>query len=424
MIGARWSAAAMAPVDAGAQPAAPAPRPLLGTGRRFAVAVAGCLVLAALLRPVPPQFKYRNGGDCVRYLTWGQVVRDRGLAAFPILVDEYRHRWVGFPPPTRWTWLLSIGGLMRLWRSPGDVYHPIVLLAWLGGVLSIIPLALWLRRLFAPEVVVLSLLLFATSPLLRGMSHFPLPDSASLVLTIGLFACASEWLFTPRRWLLWALGVLAFLSVTWKETGLFSVIAAAAISVWGARRTGRLRPAPLVAMLGGCVAALAVTIPLAGGPTQFALLVQDYVRGNLNTGNKALVSGPYYRYLVDLMIVAPAMLVTALVSLVPLLGSHAFGAGASQLLWAAVPTLALNSMLSKSIRYAMPVDVCLRALCAGAVWLLFSSGERWRRAAAAVLLVTLLAHDMVLHALLWGQDQVYDPVTWMIARALHMIPWN
>ena len=396
--------------------------PPRGARRSFLVALVATLVLAALLRPVPPKFKYRYGGDCVRYLTWSQVVYDKGLRAFPELVDTYRKQWVGFPPPTRWTYLLSIAGVKALWRNPGDEYHPIVLLSWLGGLLAMVPLAFWLRRLFAPPVVALSLLLFATSPLLRGMTHFPLPDSASLVLTVALFAATAAWIAEPRRWLPWALGALAFVSVTWKETGLFSVIGAMAIVWWDARRTGRWQRGPLIAMFVGCAVALAVTIPLAGGPVQFALLVKDYVHGNLHTGNKGLVSGPYYRYLVDLMIVAPAMMVTSLVAIPVLLRSEPERDGTSQILYVAIPVMVLNSLLSKSIRYVMPVDVCLRVLCAAAVWFVWRMEGGKRRLWAVALLAVLVGHDMVLHHLLWGDDQVYDPVTWMIARALQMIP--
>ena len=81
------------------------------------------LIIGALLHPFPAKFVFRNGGDCVRYLTWSRVVAAKGLWAFPGLVEEYRSRWVGFPPPTRWGWLLAIAGVMRLWPGAATPYQ-------------------------------------------------------------------------------------------------------------------------------------------------------------------------------------------------------------------------------------------------------------------------------------------------------------
>src|SRR5260370_29345798 len=100
---------------------------------------------------MPPKFVWRNGGDCVRYINWSTKVANEGFRAFPALVDEWQHRWVGFPPPTRWTYLSLIAGIMRIWPHPTDNYHPLVIISWLAGRLVLFALAPGLRRRVPPE---------------------------------------------------------------------------------------------------------------------------------------------------------------------------------------------------------------------------------------------------------------------------------
>ncbi|MFO0574805.1 MAG: hypothetical protein U1A78_12505 [Polyangia bacterium] len=419
-------------------------------GPRFVGVLVVALVLAAVLRPLPPRFVFRHGGDCVRYLDWSRLVAERGLAAFPALLGEWHARWVGFPPPTRWTWLLLIAGVMRLWPfAPGpepgfvhDDYAPIVLISWLAGVLSLLPLGLWLRRLAPLWVTALALLLAATSPLLRGMSRFPLPDSLQLFNTLAVLWATSEWMVSRRRWLLVVQALFAFLLCTVRETGLLSVLTAAALAGWqqgrplpgGAdepgeqagvepRRDGRAR-AVWLALLAGCVLALVLTLPVVGGPGPFVNAVVTYVGSVLRTGNLAYVSGPPYRYLVDFMIVAPAVTATALMAAPLLLVQRR--AGLRELVPAVVLVtlllLATNSALTKTLRYVMAVEVGMRVLAAAAVYALWQDGRPWPRRAALALGITLVAVDQALFQALFARDQVYDPVTWSIARQLGLIP--
>lgn len=412
-------------------------------GPRFVGVLVVALVLAAVLRPVPPRFVFRHGGDCVRYLDWSRVVSERGLAAFPALLGEWHARWVGFPPPTRWTWLWLIAGGMRLWPyAPGpdpgfvhDDYAPIVLISWLAGVLSLLPLGLWLRRLAPLGVTALALLLAATSPLLRGMSRFPLPDSLQLFNTLAVLWATSEWVLTRRRWLLLLQALFAFLLCTVRETGLLSVLTAAALARWQETRPlpdtdgggggggGRARAAWL-ALLAGCVLALVLTIPVVGGLGPFVEAVRTYVGSVLRTGNLAYVSGPPYRYLVDFMIVAPAVTATALMAAPLLLVQRR--AGLRELVPAVVLVtlllLATNSALTKTLRYVMAVEVGMRALAAAAVYALWQDGRAWPRRAALALGISLVAVDQALFQALFARDQVYDPVTWSIARQLGLIP--
>ena len=70
-----------------------------------------------------------------------------------------------------------------------------------------------------------------------------------------------------------------------------------------------------------------------------------------------------------------------------------------------------------------PAAALLAALlAAAAVYALWQDGRPWHRRAALALGITLVAVDQALFRALFARDQVYDPVTWSIARQLGLIP--
>lgn len=391
----------------------------------FLLALLLVVLVGALIHPFPRRFVFRNGGDCVRYLTWSRVVAQHGLAAFPGLVDEYRHRWLGFPPPTRWAWLLLIAAGMRAWPGAADEYHPLVLLSWLGAVLSVVPLGLWLRRRVPAPAVVLAMALVTTSPLSRAMGHFPLPDALHTLICLGLLAATAAWLDRPRPWLLWAIGASTVLVLATRETGVINLLGAASLVLLDAARSPgrRLHREPLLALLAGAVAMVLITLPLAGGPVQLVLLAYDVVHAALyTTGAMMYATGPYYRYLVDFMIVAPLVVVTTIASIAPLRRRPELRATVDQLLLPSLVVLGLFSLLTKTLRYVLVVDIGMRALTALAVWALYTTPPRRNRLLAGALVIALFAHDFAIYRPLWGKDQIYDPVTWGLTKYLRMIP--
>jgi hypothetical protein len=375
-------------------------------------------LIALVNRPVADHFKWRHGGDCVRYITWSKVVADKGLAAFPALVQEYRVKWIGFPPPIRWSWLMMIAGVMRAWPAPSDDYHPLVLIAFVFGVLAFLPVWWWLRLRAPPPAVVLAALLVTTAPMARGMSKYPLPDSLQMTLGLTLFAAVSNWLRTQKRSLLYAICGVTLFILSSRESGFVVLFAATAMVILDGRP---VKLPPLVAMFTGCVLMLLISAALSGGFGQLFGLARDVVHGALNTGNGAYVGGPYYRYLVDLMMVSPAVMVTAAASAGWLRRQPDLKPIVDQVLVATLVSLLFLSALPKTLRYVLIVDSGLRILCALAVWALYREGGR-RRILGIVVFITLIAHDEVLHALLFARDQVYDPVQWSVAKQLRMIP--
>jgi len=390
----------------------------------FVLAVSACVLVAALLRPFPAEFKFRHGGDCVHYYDWSKAIKERGLAAFPSLVEEWRTRLVGSPPPTRWAYLVLGAAAMKLWPNPTDQYDPLVLLAWLSGVLALIPMAFWLRRRAPPEIVILCLLFMATAPVSRALSHFPLSDTVGFLFGLVLFAVTAEWLHQPQPAYLAAITFTAFLSLTIREPGIVLILGASGLVFLDGIRNRRLRWAPLWALFGGCVLALVVTAFVIGGPSVLLGIMklqgQQITKGVPNP----YVTGPYYKYLVDLVLVSPALVMTVAVAVVPLWRREELRPLIEHVLTASLVTLFFFCFLPIELRYIMPVDAGLRLVAAAAVWALWTRRDKLPGGplAAGVLLAVLFGHDLLIYRQLWGKDQIYDPVTWNLARQLRMIP--
>ena len=201
------------------------------------------------------------------------------------------------------------------------------------------------------------------------------------------------------------------------------------------RQTGLLKRGPLWALGVGCLAMVAITIPLAGGPVQLVLLAKDVVHAALFTSGALIYcSGPYYRYLVDFMVLSPVLVVTAIACIGPLRRRPDSRALVDEVLAPTLVVLGLFSLLSKTLRYVMVVDTGMRILAALAVWAIWrgpldeqgnevgAGDRRWRRLLAIALFIALVAHDLAIYRPLWGKDQIYDPVTWGLTKYLRMIP--
>lgn len=391
--------------------------------RRFAIVVTIAVVLAYLLRPMPDTFVHKNGGDCVRTLTWTGKLMAAGLSAYPSLIEEYNQRWVGFSTPLRYAWMTSIVAVGHVWGKPTDAYHPMLFLSRLGGALLLVPLAFWLRRITSMRVTLLALGLCAMSPLLRGMSRVPLPDSFHMLFVAGACAIPGVLRDATGRRRAWWLCLLA-LDVVWllgtRETGVLVMAVVLFLPTLESGWNPRADLPLFGALAAGGLLSLGLWMLCAGGAGAFFHHLAIYLKGAASTGNMAYVSGAYYRYFVDFAIVDPWIVAIALMAIIPLWTSTHRPVvrivGTSTL-----AMLSLFSLLTKSLRYVLMVDVGMRVLVAAGLVLLASDPKRRRQAVLAFLVV--LGHDIGLYLALYHRQQSYDPTTYSIARTLGFIPW-
>ena len=253
-------------------------------------------------------------------------------------------------------------------------------------------------------------LLLATSPLGLGMARRALSDNLNaLLMTIALLLCiealARDW---RRGWSFVALGFgAAFLA---KELNL--VLIPIGLGLLAAEAVRRGRAPSLVAL--ACISVVPVLLStgvlglVAGGlepvAKAFALLAggasgSDYAR--------RWGGGPWFRYVLDFLLLSPATTLLYVVSLGVLVGERSDDPRLRS--WALVPVLFVAATLSlpKFVRWALPLDVPLRLGAAAALARL--SGGRVAIFAGMVCLL-MVADLMAFHRFFVTAD-IYDPTT-------------
>lgn len=304
-----------------------------GTPIRTWLALAAILAIGITLRCIPWHGFQWVGFDENLYRAYVEKVDAIGVGAYPEIAQEYvvrqRETEKAFLPPTRFLYIFCAA----TWRAAfyGDAPYTKVetledvdrnaTLRSLRGVsalftcLTLFVAAAFARRLAGDRAMLAVTALMACAPTQLHMSQHGLIDGF-----FAFWALTSLWLLwenlqapNDARWLA-AYAVTLGLMVLTKENSAFvtaalcGTIAVAHSAKWG-RVTGKL----ILCTIVGPAAGLAVLVTLAGGPEVFIATYQLLVvkaqslRYAIATGD-----GPWYRYLVDLLLASPLILLLAI----------------------------------------------------------------------------------------------------------------
>lgn len=389
---------------------------------------AAILLAAAAVWGTLGSVRFQSQADEGVYLHYAVRVSREGPAALPGLFSEY-HRGEAvrkyYPSPLR---LTTIGLGAAAVRMGGENFRSLQWLSLASFLALLAALGLALFRIGEEESAGWVVLLVAASPLLLGMARRALSDSLVSALMAGGLLLLIDTLLRGGNRKSWAavalMYLLAFLS---KESGLLLIPISLALLAWWRFARGRpagLWPVLAVSVLPFLGAVLVVSVA-AGGPSAAWETFRTTV-GSAQTNAYALKygSGPWFRTLLDFLLLSPGPVLLCLGWLGFLLGS---GEGKEvEWMWAWVPVLflALCAAATKNVRYAMILEVPVRL---GAVFLLqrlsVRSGRPWARAAAIALPVILLAAlDLVSFHDLFVRQGIYDPMTATLLAARGLLP--
>lgn len=221
----------------------------------------------------------------------------------------------------------------------------------------------------------------------------------------------------PRLLAAYALG-LAVMVMT-KENSFFVYLALCgliATNRWG--KFGQVTPRLLVVSVIGPALGLLGLILLAGGVTEFAEIYRLLVSKAQNlTYAIQTGDGPWYRYLVDLLILSPLVLVLAIGGVfTQVRGNRAFVflvafVGFSYLIMC-------NVRYGMNLRYASIWDLPIRALAAAQVGALAARFGKRQALVASLAIVGLCAYDLRQYQVFFADFGLYELVT---AGLLHAV---
>lgn len=400
---------------------------------------AGVLVVLALvvllLEPHFASVRHQPLADEGYYLSYANFVAEGGWSAFPELFRSWlseEQNWI-HPPPSRVAFVV----ISAWWHAFGDAsldaQEQLTHLARLSLVahLCTVAVVFWFVRRQRGELQALLVAAsLAFAPLYLGLSRLALTDSFITLCQVLSLALFFELVHEPRRWL-WRIGfVLCFsLAILAKELSVLLGVPFVALVL--IERFVRKRP--LVAwhfvliLAVPFVVSLLVWLAAAGSFDVLARTLQ-IVLSSPATNEYAQMygGGPWYRYIVDELLLSPWPVALGLLGLAIAAwqwrrGKYDALLAYSMLLY--VAQITALSFFTKNVRYAAVLELPLRLLAVALLCDVFAVA-RWRSAKVAAIAAVALscATDWASFRHLFVEREVYDPMTANLLVAQDCVP--
>lgn len=378
------------------------------------------------LAPLHPQPGWTKiGFDEGLYREYVNALSKGGLGAYPDIVQGYIDIQKKLPgsilPPLRFLYIFTAYLWHSLFGSEAlDALHQV---AAFFSMLTLALAAMFVRRIRGPSWAVAIAALLAFAPTQLHMSQHALVDGF-----FTFWALLALWLFWENsqaacdwRWLVGYIIALALLVLT-KENSFFVWVALVVLLVtnrW--LQFGTVTRELVVATLLGPLLGVVVLIFLAGGMDVFVQSYQLSVGKNFQLHYAILTGdGPWYRYLVDLLLVSPIVLILALGTIFRL--NRTMKPELFMSIFIAASYLVMcNVKYGMNLRYANMWDLPLRFLAFSEIVALASWAKKYRGAviaAAAVLLAAIEFHQYILLAVRYP---LYELITHDLVEALQIL---
>lgn len=422
----------------------PAPAPVRKpTAPRAGWIVALLIVLAAIALRVYPSAGFTGVGfDEALYRDYVLKLDKVGLIGFPeicqlYLEDQRKPETITKLPPTRflyvltgWMWKRAEFGDAppRVPRTPGFANHDPALVslhrvACLFSVLGVIVAGVAAYRMLGMSSMLGVLALTAFAPVSIHMGQHALID--------GFFAFWA----TLSLWLLWenlrhpndarslaAFGAsLAFMVLT-KENSFFVYVALAGLVVanrWA--NFGTVTPRLIAVGIAAPALGALLLVSLAGGASHFIEIYRLLVtKAQTLTYAIKTGDGPWHRYLVDMLIVSPLVLLLAIGGFFTQLGknrAYLFLALFVGLTYAFM----CNVKYAMNLRYATIWDLSLCALAVGQIDEITKRFGDRRKLASAVILVALCGYGLRQYLVFFSDFGLYELVSEGLLRAVKIL---
>jgi hypothetical protein len=368
-----------------------------------------------------------NRADEGLYLNYSIMVSDHGIDGFRRLFKDY------FSDPTH-----------RITQNPLRVGFIIIASLWIKlfgysmyslAILSLFSYCIFLllsfcfaKKYLGKNIVLLFLILLVFSPINMAMARRALIDSTS-----NLFILSSILLFFENlkgnkafRNVLFIL-VYSFTILIKESSALLALFFMLYILIT------RKKNADYLSMKGFLIAAVApfsiagiIYIILAGGTEQFfKAMISVLTSPGINTYAILYCAGPWFRYLVDFMLLSPWVFLLGVGFVFFYLTKKDKKDELTYLLLFSITSIFFHSFLIKNIRYLMILDFPFRLFVISMLYELFQ--PRFKQKAVYLIGVVVIAislSDYFSFNKFFVQAAIYDPVSFWLLQVHHIIPWR
>lgn len=394
--------------------------------RRLLLIAIALVSLAGIALRVYPSASFNGiGYDEALYRGYVNDLIANGLTSYPDLAESYVERQTALPaailPPTRFLYIFSA----HLWhQATGD--EALVALHRVSCLFSILMLfaaGAFAWRLGGSRVALAVLVLMACAPTQIHMSQHALIDGF-----FAFWATLSLWFLWENlrqpnnlRWLILYTASLALMVIT-KENAVFAyagLLALIGTNRW--LRFGTVTRPLLLLTLAGPLLGLVVLIALCGSAMTFIntywLLV---AKASVLPYAIATGDGPWYRYLLELLLVSPLVFLLAWGAIFRL------KPGNKEALFllvfvSATYLIMCNVRYGMNLRYTNMWDMPLRYLAVLCLCDLSQWFRRYQATAIVLAVILLAAFDLRQYHIFFVKYGLYELVTGGLLRAVQIL---
>jgi 4-amino-4-deoxy-L-arabinose transferase-like glycosyltransferase len=348
-----------------------------------------------------------------------------GLTGYPDIVDRYievqKTLTGSILPPLRFLYIFAA----YLWHQVfgTDALASLYAVASFFSVLTLLLSTAFAWRLKGPGCALAIAALMSVAPTQIHMSQHALVDGFFTFWALSCLWMLWENLRAPRHWLFLTLYTLALcLMVLTKENAFFVFVALAAIIVlnrW--LEFGTVSRELLLCTVAGPFLGFVVLVFLAGGLETLRTSYQLSVSKNYQLTYAIMTGdGPWHRYLVDLLLVSPVVLLLAVGAMFRL--DRAQKPELFLFTFIAASYLVMcNIKYGMNLRYANMWDLPLRILAFGQLAYFCARLSRYRTLILGTAVALLCAIELRQYIILFVQFPLYELVPEGLLRALHIL---
>lgn len=399
--------------------------------RETACRVAAFLLIAALgifLRVHSFEPLKGVGFDEALYCEYVEQIDQNGVGHYPGMVGLYIQDQSAYPiallPPTRVTFILAASAWHALFGGP--TVESVRAVSCAASILILLLSCAFAWRVEGRSFALGLLVLMAVAPTQIYMAHRALMDGFFSLITLlviwGLWEVlqASRW---ERYWLaLYGLGLT--LLVLTKENAVFVWVAILGLLLLNRRLCfGRVSKSLLLVTLAAPVLGILLLALSAGGFKTLAAVYALNVAKSVQTPYAIRTGdGPWFRYLSDILLVSPAVLVFAIGGAFSLDSSRKAGWYLLGFIFFSYLCMC-NVTYGMNLRYANIWDFPLRflALIPLFLWARSIRGEGKRKLFLVAAVALLAVFELANYLKIFVAGSVYDPVPSNLLQSLDIL---
>lgn len=396
--------------------------------RNISILVAALFIAAVhIVTTFPKADQYRSGADEGTYYRQSKLIQVNGIEGFKaaaevFIQDKNAHI---FPPPLR---VLPLA-LNAIALSISDSFGSLSCLSLIYFLVFCLAAYFYIKDIWDADIALIAAVLLAFSPLGGAMAKRALIDSLAYLVTA--FSLLSFLAFIVRKTSrdLVIFGFSLLLVQLTRETGFIVYPFYFVILLYLKYRDHqdiKLRDIALC-FLAPLLATVIIYQVLYGLSTVYNILEVIYADNLMNPSEYVLnySSGPWYRYLVDFMLISPVTILLAYMYSGYYLFRKTYDRKMNVLLSFFAYTLAVYAFLQMNVRYVITLDIVIRILASLAVSVIISTfitGQRKKILVTAAIVVTLAVMDSRSYTRYFVTNNIYDPVSYNLLYTEKFVP--